>query len=84
MKKLRLKYAGEQPATFTLLHPEEIENGIEEVYKHIRESFQLAMTCTFLDNTDGVKEVLDTVNDAVTNNWDHLVAAFLGEDNDDG
>lgn len=58
--------------------------GIEAVFTHIRESVEVALRAAITDGTlrpgpagtDGVAEVLDTVTDAVTNNFDVLEEAF--------
>ncbi len=53
--------------------PNPIEAGVQQVYTEVRESLALILLAWPKATPD---EVLTTLDDAVSNNWDDLMASF--------
>lgn len=52
---------------------EEMEDAVQRIYDHIRESFILALEGVGL-NPNVIDEIVTTVDDAASNNFDVLVS----------
>lgn len=58
-----------------------IENGVQQTYIEIRESIELLLGGIedhdgFLFTGNQLREILVSLDDAVSNNWDELMTAF--------
>lgn len=53
-----------------------IENGVQQAYQEIRESMRMILLWNFQRDTDTVERSLKELDDAVSNNWDELMASF--------
>lgn len=54
---------------------EAIGNGLQAAYKDIRESLSLVLSTEILD-ADMRQRILVSLDDAISNNWDHLMNTF--------